>query len=252
MQGMLIEWSPPSTTGSAPASRILRTPSSMLAWLRDRVGVDDVGIADVDDARRRRQVDDVVLVVVGAGVAEGEQRRGLADGARAEAGAGAPLGAEVEGRAEHGDVGVDGVPVELKRVLAEGRDADEGQVQPAVVVGVGHVVYPAACLARFAAITQRSSNMMVAPTSAVLPLGSKGGDTSTTSPPTEVEALQAAQHVLRLQRRQAADLRRARARRIDRIEAVDVEADVGRALPATRARLLDDVSPTPSLENSSM
>ncbi len=34
MQGMLTEWSPPSTTGMAPACNILRTPNSMLAWLR--------------------------------------------------------------------------------------------------------------------------------------------------------------------------------------------------------------------------
>ena len=52
MQGMLIEWSPPSTTGSAPASRILRTASLDVGVARDRVGVDDVGVADVDDARR--------------------------------------------------------------------------------------------------------------------------------------------------------------------------------------------------------
>ena len=100
------------------------------------VGMDDVGVADVDDPHRLGQVDGVVLVVVGAGVAEGEERRGLAHRARAEAGAGAELRAEVEGGAEHGDVGVDGGPVLDVGALAEGRDADEGQVQPAGVVGV--------------------------------------------------------------------------------------------------------------------
>jgi hypothetical protein len=34
MQGMLIEWSPPITTGKAPASRMARTPAAMLEWLR--------------------------------------------------------------------------------------------------------------------------------------------------------------------------------------------------------------------------
>ncbi len=58
----------------------------------------------------RRQIDDVVLVVVGAGMAEGEQRRGLADGARAGARARAPLRAEIERRAEHRDIGLDRCP----------------------------------------------------------------------------------------------------------------------------------------------
>ena len=34
MQGMLTEWSPPITTGNAPASRMARTPFAILAWLR--------------------------------------------------------------------------------------------------------------------------------------------------------------------------------------------------------------------------
>ena len=105
----------------------------------DRIGVDDVGVADVDDAGRLGgEVDDVVLVVVGAGMAEGEQGRGIADGARTEAGAGAPLRAEVEGRAEDGDVGLDPVPVEAERILAEGRNPDEGEIEPAGLVSVGH------------------------------------------------------------------------------------------------------------------
>jgi hypothetical protein len=57
---------------------------------------------------------------------------------------------------------------------------------------------------------------MVTPTSAVLPLMSNGGETSTTSPPTRFEAAQAAQHALRLVRGVAADLGRAGARRIGR------------------------------------
>ena len=100
------------------------------------VGVDDVGVADVDDPHRRRQVRRVVLVVVGAGMAEGEERRGLAHRARAEAGTGAELRAEVEWGAEDRDVGVDGGPVLHVGALAEGRDSDEGEVQPAAVVGM--------------------------------------------------------------------------------------------------------------------
>ena len=55
----------------------------------------------------RRQIDDVVLMVIGAAMAEREQCRGLADRARAEAGAGAVLRAHVVGNAEHRHVGVD-------------------------------------------------------------------------------------------------------------------------------------------------
>jgi hypothetical protein len=79
----------------------------MLAWLFLGVGMDDVGIADVDDADLGPQIGHVVLVVIGPGMAEGEQGRGLADRPRAEAGAGAELGAEVEGRAQDRDIGVD-------------------------------------------------------------------------------------------------------------------------------------------------
>ena len=84
-----------------------------------------VGVADVDQSHLvDRHVGDVVLEVVGPAVAEGEQRRGLADRPRPEARAGAVLRAHVEGRAEHGDVGLDAVPVELDRLLAEGAVAD--------------------------------------------------------------------------------------------------------------------------------
>lgn len=80
---------------------------------------------------------------------------------------------------------------------------------------------------------------MVAPTTAVLPEGSKGGDTSTTSPPTRSSPLQAAQHLLRLGRRIAADLRRAGAGRVDRVQPVHVEADIGRSRADHAPCLLD-------------
>ena len=95
----------------------------------DGVGMDDVGVAHVDDPDLvHRQVDRVVLVVVGPAMAEGEQRRGLADAARAEAGAGAVLRAHVVGHAEHGDVGIERAPVEAGRPLAERAMPDEGQI----------------------------------------------------------------------------------------------------------------------------
>ena len=110
MQGMLTEWSPPITTGKAPASRMAADAGRDVGVASHGVGVDDVGIADIDDPHRLGQVHRVVLVVVGAGMAEGEERRGLAHRAGAEARAGAELRAEVEGCAEHRDVGVDGGP----------------------------------------------------------------------------------------------------------------------------------------------
>ena len=128
-QGMLIAWSPPRANGMAPRSRILRTAASVLRVAGGGVGMDDVGVAHVDDPDLvHGQVDRVVLVVVGAAMAEGEQGRGLADAARAEAGAGAVLRAHVVGHAEHGDVGVERVPVEAGRPLAERAVPDEGQI----------------------------------------------------------------------------------------------------------------------------
>ena len=56
-----------------------------------RIGVDDVGVADVDDPDFRSEVGGVILVVVGAAMAEREQGRGLADRPRTEPGARPPL-----------------------------------------------------------------------------------------------------------------------------------------------------------------
>src|SRR6266540_1358474 len=55
----------------------------------------------------------------------------------------------------------------------------------------------------------------------------------------QIEPTQAAQYALRLVRGVAADLRRAGARRIGGIEAVDVEADIGRAVAHDAAGLGD-------------
>ena len=118
MQGMLTAWSPPSTTGSAPAlenlahrrprcwrgSRPCRCERCRRRRYRRCAPCPSAGRRRRPRGRRRR-------------LAEGEQRRRLADGARAEARAGAPLRAEVEGRAEHRDIGIDRVPVEAERYL---------------------------------------------------------------------------------------------------------------------------------------
>ena len=106
----------------------------------DRVGVDDVDVAGIDDPDLvQRQIDHIVLVVVGAGMAEGEQRRRLADGTRSEAGAGSVLGAHVERHAEHRDVGIDGPPVGDRGALSEGAVTDERQIETSRLVAVaGH------------------------------------------------------------------------------------------------------------------
>ena len=101
------------------------------------IGVHDVRIADVDDAHLvHRQVDGVVLMVVGAAMPEGEERRRLADRPRPETRACAVLGAHVVGNAKHGDVGVDAIPIEHRRPLAEGAVAHERQIETALLVGM--------------------------------------------------------------------------------------------------------------------
>src|SRR5258706_6347056 len=56
----------------------------------------------------------------------------------------------------------------------------------------------------------------------------------------EVEAGKAAHHDLRLENAHAAAFRRAGTGRVDRVEPVDVEADIGRAVADDAPRLLDD------------
>ena len=108
------------------------------------IGMHDVGIADIDDGHVGAEVDAVILVVIGPGMAEGEQRGCLAHRARAEARPGAELRAEVERRAQDGDIGVDCAPVLDIATLAEGRDADKGQVQASGLIGMGH--RPVSCV----------------------------------------------------------------------------------------------------------
>ena len=103
------------------------------------IDMDHVGIADIDDADLvAGEEQEIVLRIVGA-LADGEELRGVAESLRPEARAGADLGAEVEGRAHDGDIGVDGVPVRLVRLLHEGRNADEGEIEPGAFRGVGRV-----------------------------------------------------------------------------------------------------------------
>ena len=101
------------------------------------IGMDDVGIADIHHADIGAQIGDVIFMVISPGMAEGEKGGGLAHRPWPEAGACAELGAEVEGRAEDGDIGLDPVPVGDIWALAEGRYAHEGQVQAAGIIAVG-------------------------------------------------------------------------------------------------------------------
>ena len=108
-----------------------------IAEALEGIDVDHIGVADIDDADLvAGKVDDVVLRIVGA-VADCEELRGVPESFRPEARAGADLGAEIERRAHDGDIGLDGVPVRPVRLLHEGRDADERQVEPGGLRWIG-------------------------------------------------------------------------------------------------------------------
>ncbi|MCY1421607.1 hypothetical protein D9M71_372680 [compost metagenome] len=101
------------------------------------VGVNDIGIADIDHAQLViGQVGGVIFKVVGTGMAEREQRRGLADTAWSEACPRSPLGPHVVGRAKDRHVGINGSPVGANGRLGEGAMAHEGQVQTAGFITV--------------------------------------------------------------------------------------------------------------------
>ena len=103
----------------------------------DGVGVNDVGVADVDDLDLvDRKIDDIVLEVVGAAVSERKQGGGFADGTGAESRAGAILGSHIERRAENGDVRINAFPVKVGGLLSEGAVSDEGKVEASGLVGV--------------------------------------------------------------------------------------------------------------------
>ena len=77
-----------------------------------RVGVNDIGIAHIDDAHLvGGQIGDIVLVVIGAAMTKGKQGRGFADAARPKPRTRPPLRTEIEGRAQDRDIGVDRIPV---------------------------------------------------------------------------------------------------------------------------------------------
>ena len=104
------------------------------------IGMHDIGIADVYNGDIRPQIDRVILMVIGARMAEGEQSRGLAHRARAKAGTGAELRAEIERRAKNGGIGPDRAPILHIGAFAKGGDADKGKVQASGFVGMRHAV----------------------------------------------------------------------------------------------------------------
>ena len=80
----------------------------------ERIGMNDVGIAKIDNARVG-QIGHIVFVVVGACMAERKQGRSLTNAPGAKPGARAPLGAKVKRCAQDRDIGVDLGPVGLVR-----------------------------------------------------------------------------------------------------------------------------------------
>ena len=86
----------------------------------DGVGMDNVGISDIHDPHIPRQIDGIVLVVIGPCMAKAEQGRSFAHGARSKARTRPPLGAGVERCAQNGNIGVDLRPIADIGSLAKG------------------------------------------------------------------------------------------------------------------------------------
>src|SRR5579885_2262204 len=118
--------------GKRPGFQDLADGKARILVALRRVGMDDVGIAEIDDAQLvARQVEGVVI---SAAVSEGEERRRLADGARPEARARAVLRPLIVRDAEDRGIGSDIVPIGADRLLAEGAMADEGQIEPTLFI----------------------------------------------------------------------------------------------------------------------
>ena len=93
------------------------------------VGVDDVGIAHVDDLGAGPKIGDIIFMVVGPGMAKSEERGGLSNAARPKPRARPPLCAKVERRAKNGDIGIDLGPIGLVFIFSKGGDAHKGKVE---------------------------------------------------------------------------------------------------------------------------
>ncbi|MCY1535290.1 hypothetical protein D9M68_706870 [compost metagenome] len=97
----------------------------------------DVGVAHIDHAHiLRGQIKHIVFMVVGAGMAEGKQRRRLANPARAETRARTPLGAHVVGCTKDRNVRIYGIPIGANQGFGKGAVTNEGQVQATGFVAV--------------------------------------------------------------------------------------------------------------------
>ncbi len=102
----------------------------------DRVGVDDIRIAQIHDPHVRSQVGRIVLVVVSPCVAEGKQGRGLSYPPRSKPRTRPPLRAEIKGRPQDTGIGLDGIPILDIWLLGKGRDSHKWQVQPPCLVSM--------------------------------------------------------------------------------------------------------------------
>ena len=117
-----------------------------------RVGMDDVGIADIDDAHLvSLQIGDVILMVIGAGMAE-ENRVEASRMPRGPKRAPARNCVPKSRRAKDGEIGVDGAPVRLIVIFAEAAQPDEGKIQPPAFISM-FAHRPAPPLARPATTT---------------------------------------------------------------------------------------------------
>jgi hypothetical protein len=93
------------------------------------VGVNDIGIPNIDNARFiRSKIGDVIFVVIRTCMAKGKQRRCLADGAGTEPRARAILCSKIKGRAQDRNIRINLGPIGLNGVFPETAYPDKGQV----------------------------------------------------------------------------------------------------------------------------
>ena len=102
----------------------------------DRVGVDDIGIAKIDDPDIGAKVDPIILVVVSASMAKLKQGRCIANCARAKPRAATVLSPGIKGGAQNRDIRLYLRPVLDVGPFPECRDSDKGQVKPPAFIPV--------------------------------------------------------------------------------------------------------------------
>ena len=100
------------------------------------IGVDDIGITNINDPHIARQIGDIIFMVIRPGMTKRKQRGRFADASRAEARATAVLRAHIQRRAHHGNIGINLCPIGADRALAKAANPGEWQIKAACIIGV--------------------------------------------------------------------------------------------------------------------